>query len=179
MSALRMILQALVLAALVAAGAYGLTGIGAARLDAALAREAEVAARVAEMRARLGTTALTEAETGLPPELAQTGETAAAATLALQQRIVDLGNAHRLTLLTFGAGRVPYDLATPVVAVELEAQGEWSDAIRFLAGIEAQTPRIAVASLTLRAMPGASAPDQRAPVSLRIVAWGLYPAGGV
>ena len=177
MSALLMLVQALVLAALAGAGALALTGLGAARLDAALARQAEAQVQVARMRARLADVAQGAGEAGLPADLVHRGATAAA-TLALQQRIVDLGGTHDLTLLTFGAGRVPYQLTTPAVAVELEAQGEWSDAIRFLAAIEAQTPRIALASLTLRAMPGARGPDQRAPVSLRIVAWGLAPDGG-
>jgi hypothetical protein len=178
-NAVRMAAQALALAAVIAAIAFALTGIGARRLDAALAHHALLSARAADLSARFDAVSQADGDPTFPTALAHTGETAAAAALTLQQRIVDLGATHQLTLLTFGAGRTPYQLSTPTVAVELEAQGEWSDAIRFLAAIEALTPRVAVANMTLRALPRASQPGLRAPVSLRVVVWGLYPDGGV
>ncbi len=177
MNGLRIAGQAVALAALVAGLAFVLTGIGARRLDAALTQHAVLSTRAAALRVRFGQVPSDTSEQALPAALTHTGETAAAATLSLQQRIVDLGTTHRLTLLTFGAGRTPYDLATPTVAIELEAQGEWSDAIRFLAAVEALTPRVAVANLTLRALPGVAQQGPGAPVSLRVVVWGLYPGG--
>jgi hypothetical protein len=174
-----MMAQALALSAVVAGLGFVLTGIGDRRLDAALARHTLLAARAADLRDRFDAVSLADGDATFPEALAHTGVTAAAATLALQQHIVDLGDTHGLTLLTFGAGRTPYQLATPTVAVELEAQGEWSDAIRFLAAIEALTPRVAVANLTLRALPSAAQPGLGAPVSLRVVVWGLYPGSGV
>ena len=179
MTALRMIGLAVALAGIAAACVFALTGVGAARLDAALVQHALLSTRAADLRTRFAAVSQIDGDATLPADLAHDGETAAAATLMLQQRIVDLGTSHRLTLLTFGAGRTAYDLATPTVAVELEAQGEWSDAIRFIAGLEALTPRVAIADMTLRALPGSSDPGLRAPVSLQLVVWGLYPGGGV
>lgn len=179
MKALRMICQALLLAAAAAVIVFALTGIGSARLDTAQAEYEVLAARAATLRARFDESTQTPTDAAFPAALRHTGETAAAATLDLQQSIVDLGTAHQLTLLTFGAGRIPYQLSTPALAVELEAQGEWSDTIRFLAALEAMAPRVAVANLSLRAMPGAAQSGQRAPVALRLVIWGFYPDGGV
>lgn len=158
-----------------AALAQGLSRIGSARQATLTTEAAQLRQQVGELQSRI--TFWQEAGAALvPPEgIAHRSPDKTSSTLAIQKSLFDLGDASGLTLSTIGAAPPPDRFSQPVIAVEVEANGPLGAAARYLAGLEAVEPRLAVSQMVIRAAPRGFEPARPdAQVSMRLVVWGFW-----
>jgi hypothetical protein len=159
------------------AGIYGLQLAAERQAGVLMEEQTVLEARQAQLTQRIASWQQAQAEVTLPESMVRRAADGTAATLAIQQLLVALAAEHRLALSSFGAVPLSHDLPHEIAAVELEGRADLSRFAGFLAALEEVEPRLAVSNLTLRALPARGAEAGVAPVSLRLVVWGLWSPG--
>jgi hypothetical protein len=152
----------------VAVTSPGRTSLAELRTEAA-----DLADRERELLERLSTFATAEAgKLNFPAEAVWTEGASGSVEIAMQETLVSQAAAAGLQLVTFGQTSGPATTARPTTGFELELTGTHEGLARFLGGVEAVRPALAISFLWLRQLP----PDPAtagAPINIRLTVWGF------
>lgn len=155
---------------------WSLTAPGTASIALGRQQLADLAAEATALDQRIAEFNSAGDGTDMPSELLLPGTGAAEASLALQQRLVDLATSHNLALSSFGDAPPPATLFHPAVSVQIDGEGRLQDVTALLDALERQSPRIGISQLLLRA-PSIGDGNPEARVILRLSAWGFFAKG--
>ena len=155
---------------------WALTAPGTASIALGRQQLADLTAEAAALESRIAEFNSAGDGSAMPGDLLLPGAGAADASLALQQRLVDLAAGHDLALSSFGDAPTPAALTHPAVSVQIDGEGRLQDVTAFLDALEHQTPRIGISQLLLRA-PSIGDGNAEARVILRLSAWGFFAEG--
>lgn len=151
---------------------WGMTEFGRSRLQLALDEQDSLINREAKLTAKIVELGKSSQSVAMPKQLIWPGADSAVVEVAVQQALVAAASQEALQLVSFGAAPPQNDLNHASFAYEIEVEGGHAEVARFIAAIEAITPRLAISDVWMRQMPVMEG-QSIAPISARLGVWGF------
>lgn len=177
--AFRLLLGAVLVIASAGTAFTALTGVSQQRYDSARSAVQESAATLAALSTRIGeasrksTTAM-----GLPRALLWDATAPGGAAVEMQRALLDLAASSGMTVASYGSANGPASVHHETIGLEIEATADYPSLAKYLADLEAMTPRVALAGLWIGRSQVAPEHPEVGRVEVRMVLWGFLAAEG-